>query len=270
MSVLISKFPRGVGKVKVILKDASGNKYSKDLLELQDVTMEVTNPETAVYSGNERFPKAYALGNGECTITATKTNVLDDELWKEVQGYIKVSSSDAVYTDYDLVKDITSTSVDISGDLGSGEAWIDETIEVKFIDTEIQLDRDYTVSPAEDEFYFDPNTSIFTFNSANVGRRIRINVLSSKSGYEYAYDSTFKGMCMELYLIYPLMNIDCTVDSDEYLIIYVPRAFLVPNRTIAMAKDTEFTETITWKAITDGSGYVYYEGALINPDPEGS
>ena len=219
MSVKIHKYPRGVGKVKVILKDASGNKYSKDLLNLTNVTVEITNPETPIYSGSERFPKAYALGNGECTITATKTDVIDDELWKEVQGYVKVSSSEAIYKDYELIYTISSTSLDLSSDLGSGESWLDDSVEVKFTDTDLQLEREFTGSPSEDEFYFDSSTSTFTFNSANVGRSIKINILSTKSGYEYAYDSTFKGMCMELYILVPLLNADCSVDSDEYLIL---------------------------------------------------
>lgn len=248
----VIKYQGGRGFVLMKLSDSKSIK-----LNLSDTTLTATHAIREFRGGDSNFPLAYALGDGTASVEGTLSEVIDELAFRDYMGYDKYANTNAVKGKFKVVATVSAGSVDLTGGpegIPSGGSVVESSVYVRLNDTGVDLaDTEYTIA-----------SNTLTGLTAYNGRVLVVEGIYTMAGYEWAFRTASKGACTELWLVFPLADYDCTAEQT-YRVIYIPRAFVIPDAEISSRGDT-LAAPVRFRVAPDAAGYLWYESLMDNPE----
>ena len=242
----VTKYQGGRGFVLVKLSNEKSQK-----VEMESVTLTVTNTVKAISGSENNFPVAYIVTGGEAAVEGTFAEVIDEEAFRYLMGYEKLVGT-GVKDYFKFVGTVTGGELDFSSAIPSGGTAEAESLYVRDLESGEDLaDSEYAVGVNE-------LTGLESLN----GRELVIEGTYTMDDGMWQYMGDNPALaCTELRLVFPLAD-STGAGGRSYRVIKVPRAYLVRDVAIR-GEDNPLAQTLKFRIVPDPAGVLFYENVRL-------
>jgi len=227
------------------------------LIRASSLTLEETNSYTQIRGDDNRFPGGIVLGEGTAKVILEHGEIIQDEDWMEILGFVSQYSTTATHG---IIKNykatVTDGEIDLSSQIPAGHALSEYAIVVHYADDNVSLRKESAPSQAGE---FAVNGDILEFHVDDEGADVVVNAVLTTGAWQYLKDGAFTGRCQSLWLVFPTKHMTCnaSVSTGDYLIIEVFEAELIPDFSVIGSNDP-FVEKLTWEVLRRASDGMLY------------